>query len=105
MDMIPFAPEERDKVIEDLAQKTHRYGLTVPAMIVAESVKPLSFIVSQAVHFFSPFTDVLVGFGRSYKYGNLLEDRKNLERFITKLEFLAKEEDRARAGKEKRPEG
>lgn len=103
MDLTPFAPDERDQVIDDLAAKAHRFGLTVPAIIVAEGMKPLSFITSQVVHFFSPFADALLGNGHSYKYGNLLEDRQNLERFILKLEFLAEEEDRSRAGKQKRP--
>ena len=104
-DMTPFSGEERKKVINDLAEKTHRYGLTVPAIIVAEGIKPLAFIASQTVHFFSPFIDAMVGFGRTYRYGNLLENRQNLEDFMLRLEFLAKEEDRSRAAKQKQPRG
>ena len=53
--------------------------------------KPLSFIGSQALHFFTPMIGAFVDENRVTEYATLLEDRANLELLLQKLEKAAQE--------------
>ncbi|MGE5653303.1 MAG: hypothetical protein ACM3ZQ_03400 [Bacillota bacterium] len=88
------SPERQEEMIEQLAQKVSQYGMEVPAVFFGEMSKPLSFIYSQGLHFATPFLGVFFDEDKVQEYAYLLEDRNNLERFLTRVEELAHEADR-----------
>jgi len=63
-------------------------GLAVPAVFFLESSKPLSFVGSQALVFFEPFVKAFLNLSSYDRFASLMEDRKNVERLICKLEEL-----------------
>ncbi len=53
---IEVTPEEEDEMISKIAEKIHQSGLDVAAILMIETIKPLSFIGAQMGRFFlSPF--------------------------------------------------
>lgn len=78
------------------AEKIHKYGMDVAAILMLESVKPLAYIGGQMGRFFvSPFLPALgetIGQGGE-KFFGVFEKRDNVEKLIKLLEKMAKEED------------
>jgi hypothetical protein len=89
-----LAPERRDELIEWTAQQAQRFGVITPAYIFAEMNRPLMFVYSQFVHFFSPFADTFLG-GKAQEVGYLMQDPENLDRFLHRLEELGRAENEA----------
>lgn len=85
----PLPDEERDKLIEQIAQNIHRRGLETPAILFLEMHKPLSFFVSQTLIVTTPLIAPVVGFDRMAAASRLLESRDNVELLIERLEELA----------------
>ena len=81
----PF-PEEEQKVLEKLARKTVEKGMTVPAIVFLESVKPLNFIGSQVLIFFEPIVQTVFNFKDYNTFRCALEKRESIEYIITKIE-------------------
>jgi len=65
--------------------------MITPAVFFLEMNKPLSYIGSQAMHFFSPLVSVV--FTSFDEFAYFFEDRQNLERLIVRLEELSIEQD------------
>jgi hypothetical protein len=84
-----------------------RYRMTVPAIFFLESMKPLSFIGSQAMHFFEPMVRALFTVPEYDRFALLMERRENLEALLVKIEThdevarRGEREARARARAEK----
>lgn len=86
----PGLSEEDDRLLREVAAKVVRRGLATPAVLWLESLRPVSFLGSQAMHFLDPFVQVLGGgiaFGR---LAAILEERRNLERLLEHIEDLAR---------------
>jgi hypothetical protein len=88
---LDISPERRDQLLDDVVEIVKRYGLITPAIFFGEMNKPLSFIGSQALHFFTPMIGAFVDENRVTEYATLLEDRANLELLLQKLEKAAQE--------------
>lgn len=105
---IEVTPEDEDEMISKIAEKIHQYGLDVAAILMIESVKPLSFIGAQMGRFFvSPFLPALgenVGMSGE-KLFQIFEKHENVEKLIKAVEELTQEEEeRKKAEKAKRLE-
>ena len=81
----PF-PEEEEAVLRKLARKTVEKGMTVPAIIFLESVKPLNFIGSQVLIFFEPIVQTVFNFKDYDAFRCALEKRESIEFLITRIE-------------------
>ena len=81
-------PQEEDAVLEKLARKTVDKGMTVPAILFLESVKPLNFIGSQVLVFFEPIVQTVFNFKDYDTFRCALEKRESIEILITKIEAL-----------------
>jgi hypothetical protein len=91
--------ERRNQLIETIVQKVAQYGMITPAIFFLEMNKPLSYIGSQAMHFFSPMVSVVFASFEEYAY--FFEDRQNVERLIVRLEQVSNEQDeKAKAARE-----
>ncbi len=72
--------------------------MTVPAIFFLESVKPLSFVGSQALHFFEPMVNAFFRMRDYERFAILMERRENLEVLLVKIEArddAARQEERA----------
>jgi hypothetical protein len=74
--------------------------MTVPAILFLESVKPLSFVGSQALYFFEPMVRALFSVPEYERFAALLERRENIEVLLVKIE--TKDEEERRADRERR---
>ncbi len=90
-----ITPERRDEMIEWTAQQIHKRGLTTPAVFFIEMNRPISYVGSQAVHFFSPFVNAIFDSKLATEVGHLMSDRKNIDRLIDRLEELTREQEAA----------
>ncbi len=83
-----LSPED-DRLLLDLALKIDRKGLTAPAILWLESLRPLSFLGSQAMHFLNPFVQMLVPSETFARLAEILEERAHLERLLAHIEAVA----------------
>jgi hypothetical protein len=81
--------ELQDQAVEKVARLTVRFGLTTPAILFLESMKPMSFVGSQAMLAFSPFVNVLASRAEWDALQSLLEDRRGIEVVIRRIEETA----------------
>ena len=80
--------EERDTLIENLAQRVHQRRLHAPAVLFLEIHKPLAFLASQSLILGSGFLAPLFGPQNVQRYSKLFETRENVERLIRRIEIL-----------------
>ncbi len=74
--------------------------MTVPAILFLESVKPLSFVGSQALYFFEPMVRALFSVPEYERFAALVERRENIEVLLVKIE--TRDENDRRAERERR---
>ena len=79
-------PEEENAVLEKLATKVVDRGMTIPAILFLESVKPLNYISSQAMVFFEPIVQSVFNFKDYDTMRIALEKRETLEILLLKIE-------------------
>lgn len=83
-----LTPDERE-LIRRIAQKIVDRGMTVPAILFFESVKPLSYLGSQALVFLEPFMQAVLKNMNDYNlFRKMMEKRDNVERLLQKIEEL-----------------
>jgi hypothetical protein len=89
-----LAPED-ERLLDRLADFAVRRRMTVPAILFLESVKPLSFVGSQALYFFEPMVRALFSVPEYERFATMLERRENIEVLLVKIETRDEEERRA----------
>ena len=77
---------DKKQDIEIFASKIIDKGMAVPAIFLFESTKYISFIAGQTLIFFGPILTLFVNDKKYYKFVKLLEDKKNIETLITRIE-------------------
>jgi hypothetical protein len=81
-----LSPEERD-FLDRLADGIARRRLTPAALFFLESMKPLGFLGSQAMHFFRPVVQIVWSDPVNYdRLIQLLERRGSIELLLRRLE-------------------
>lgn len=93
-------PDPDEALLTAVAGRVVRMGMAVPAVFFLESTKPLSFVGSQALVFLEPFVKAFLNLASYDRFTTLMEDRKNVERLIRKIEEL--EDERARKEKDEK---
>ncbi len=83
--------DERE-FLNKLAEAIKSRGLEMPTILIGETIKPVSFLMSQFLLFFRPFVTVFVAPENYDKFISVLEDRKKLEYLLKLVE--EKEEDK-----------
>ena len=78
---------EKETLIE-FAEKIVNKKVTVFAIFLLESTKYISFITGQTLIFFGPLLTMFVNDKKYYNFISLLEERKNIEFLISKIEDL-----------------
>jgi hypothetical protein len=72
--------------LDRLAEFAVSRRMTVPAILFLESVKPLSFLGSQALYFFEPMVRALFTVPEYERFAALMERRENIEVLLVKIE-------------------
>jgi len=94
--VVDVSPERRDQLIYMVADQVVKRGLETPATFFVEMNRPLSFIGGQALVFFAPILGVVFNQQTIEEFARLMEDRKNVDRLLDKIEELSKQRDRER---------
>ncbi|MGE5179402.1 MAG: hypothetical protein ACM3PF_09940 [Bacteroidota bacterium] len=79
-----------------------RYRMTVPAILFLESVKPLSFVGSQAMYFFEPMVRALFQVPEYERFASLMERRESVEELLVRIERRDDEERRTERERKER---
>jgi len=79
-------PEEQEAVFDKLAKWVVRKGMTVPAIMALESVKPLNYVSSQAMVFFEPIFQAIFNMREYNVVREALEQRESIEILILRIE-------------------
>jgi hypothetical protein len=78
--------EQSEQLIEHLVRKIGRWKLTLPALLVLEVSRPLSFIASQGLLLCQPLLTFFCQEPGVADYADLLAERANVDRLIARLE-------------------
>ncbi len=78
--------EDKKKLMKKIADEVVKRQLTVPAIMFLESIKPLSFIGSQAMIFFNPLAQIVYPTEIYGRLQMMFEDRANVELLIQTIE-------------------
>ena len=84
-----LSPQDRDELIDSIADSIIGRGLAVPAAFLLEMHKPLCFLGSQMLLLGSPILGPFVGFGRLARFSSLIESRENVELLLSRIEELS----------------
>jgi len=83
-------------LLERVATRVTELRMEVPALLTLESVKPLSFVAGQALVFFEPLAQGMLGFPDYRRFAALVERREALEALAGLIEQRAGEAEAAR---------
>jgi hypothetical protein len=90
----------RAALLEKIARRIVDLRLSTLAIVLLESVKPLSFFGSQAMIFLQPIFRAVFSYSEYDEIAALMEERSNLERLIQEIERL--EDERGKRKDERR---
>jgi hypothetical protein len=96
-DADPLLPDDL-LLLERVAEAVVRRGMAAPAVVFLESMAPMNFLGSQAVHFFTPLLEVVFPHRDVERAALLLERRDTLARLAALIENRADAQQTARAG-------
>lgn len=78
-------PEEQE-LMDRIAKRIVKWGMTVPAIMFLESVKPLNYIGSQVMVFFEPFVGAIFDLKDYTRFQQMMEKRHNVENLLLTIE-------------------
>lgn len=78
--------EKYDEIIERIVKRILQLRMEIPAILLLETMKPLSFVASQFFVFLEPFVQSIFSFKNYEKFYRMLENRENIEKIIEELE-------------------
>ena len=91
----PIEPNEiQKKALDKLCKGIIRRGLTTPAIIGVEMGRPLNFIGSQTMHFFTPLITAFVPTESWKAMAEFLEHRGSVDWIRNRIEELENEMDK-----------
>jgi hypothetical protein len=77
---------EQAEAVGRVARFIVRFGITVPALLALETVRPLSYVGSQFMHLLSPSIGAFLSATEWNAMAALLEDRKGLDYVLLVIE-------------------
>lgn len=87
----PVEPTEAQRaVVERLCQQIVARGLTTPALIFLESVRPLNYLTSQTLQFFAPILSTIGDPQTCQNLADFLEHRGSVDYLCRRIEELGK---------------
>lgn len=83
--------EDEKALLEKVAKGVVARGMTAPALLFLESVRPVSFVGGQALIFFGPVLEMLLKREEIERAARMLERRDVLELLAVRIETLEAE--------------
>ncbi len=80
-----LGPED-EALLDRIARAVVRWGMTVPAIFLLESSRPLNFVGGQFLHFLSPIVHSVINAKDLDRLALLLERRDSVEMLIRRIE-------------------
>ncbi|GKS64090.1 hypothetical protein YTPLAS72_13940 [Nitrospira sp.] len=77
---------EDTQLLERIAETIVKRGMAAPATMFLESMGPMNFLGSQALHFLTPIIDCAFNVKEVEQVARLLESRDTITRLITLIE-------------------
>lgn|GEM_PF-1625210 len=100
------SPEAFDDLVAKIAKAVVDREMTAPAIMLIESMKPLSFLGNQLLIFLEPMVSLVVTSKDYYRFVRMIEDRENVEKLLVAIEEeSARRDAERRAERESRPRG
>ena len=94
---IDVTPEDEEKMIKKIADEIHKRNMGIFAIILLETLKPVSYVGAQLGRaFVTPFLPAFgddIGLGGE-KAMQVFEKRENVEKLLTTLEDLAEKDEK-----------
>jgi hypothetical protein len=85
---IELTDDERDALLDRLANQVVARGLTVPATLFLEMHRPFAFLASQGLLVATPFLAALFGVELVQRWASLLERPENVGRLVERIAEL-----------------
>jgi len=80
------SPERQKELLAKIADQIVKRKMTTPAILFFESVKPLSFVGSQALVFLQPIIQAFLNRREYDEIVLMMEDRENVEKLLLEIE-------------------
>lgn len=84
----PGNTPEDEALLDRIASAVVKWGMSVPAIFMLESSKPLNFVGGQFLHFLSPIVHSVVDATELDRLAVLLEKRNTMEDLILRIERI-----------------
>jgi len=80
------SPERQKELLTKIADQIVKRKMTTPAILFFESVKPLSFVGSQALVFLQPIIQAFLNRREYDEIVLMMEERENVEKLLIEIE-------------------
>lgn len=80
------SPERQKELLVKIADQIVKRKMTTPAILFFESVKPLSFVGSQALVFLQPIIQAFLNRREYDEIVLMMEERENVEKLLLEIE-------------------
>ena len=97
-DECKFSEEEISNFINTFAKAVVKRGMTVPAVMTLEMVKPLSFIGHTSLVMFGPVLEMIIDPVKMEKLQAITADRDNIEKLMVSIENLERKKNDIKEG-------
>ena len=82
----PVSEQDHTELIKKIAETVAKRKMTVPAVLLIESCKPLNRLASQFVLVISPLLALFVSYEQINAFSDLLQDRNSIEKLLAEIE-------------------
>ncbi|HUG20214.1 MAG TPA: hypothetical protein VMM56_14610 [Planctomycetaceae bacterium] len=79
---------DQQQAIDRILREILRRRLDVPAGMLLEACRPLNYVGAQALRFFSPMMQAVLGLQGQNDFAEFLEKRKSVDYLLSRLETL-----------------
>lgn len=90
--------DEQRAAVDTICGEVVRRRMVLPALMALEMSRPLNYVGSQAIHFFTPIISALTDADAHRHVAEFLEKRGSVEYLCSRIEELEAERSAAKAG-------
>lgn len=80
------------EAVDRILQEVVRRRMTVPAVMLLETCRPLNYVGSQLLVFFSPMMKIALGTQAQDDFARFLEQRGSIDYLLDRLEFFSQKQ-------------
>ena len=85
----PFSLNKKEQaVVEKVCNEIVKRHVTLPAIVMLETFRPLNYLGSQVMHFFHPIISSILTIDGYSDFTTLLEKRESVDYIINKLKSI-----------------